>query len=564
MSYDIVIKSGTIIDGSGGVAYKSDIAVKDGRIAAFGRISDAAAQVIDASDLVVAPGIIDAHTHLDAQVAWDPLATSSCWHGVTSAVMGNCGFSLAPCREGWKEKIIRGLEAVEAIPADAMLSGIDWRWTTYPQYLENLDRLPKGINFGGYIGHTALRTFVMGERAYSDKATDEDIAAMQAQVREALRAGAMGFSTSRGEHITPEGKPVPSRICDWDEVRSLVKVLEDANVGVFELARDVSDVGYRQLRELALGTSVPVTFGCVPRIEDSYTRWLDIADEAAKRGGRVAIQAHTRTLNCVWCFESQLPWERHPVWRDLRKLSLAEQKVALHDKDFQRKLVAAAYEDPGRAIEMGTVARIKDPKEFEVITVLRRPGRTNPSIAAEARERGIDPVQLVIDLSLESDFKQMFFQPLQVPDQDGTWAIINHPHSVVTFSDSGAHASQICDYSLQTELLSYWVRERQALTLERAVRKITFDIASVWGLHDRGLLREGLAADIMIFDPARIAPAYPQVVHDLPAGALRLTQKAIGMHYTIVNGQVLMRNGEHTGALPGTVLRNRWARGGAH
>jgi len=560
MAYDLVIRGGQIVDGSGGPSYRSDLAIKDGKIAAFGRIRDAAAEVIDADGLAVSPGIVDAHTHLDAQISWDPLGTSSCWHGITSVVMGNCGFSLAPCRDGWKERMMRNLESVEAIPADAMMKGIDWRWGTYSDYLANLERLPKGLNYGGYVGHSAIRPYVMGDRAFTDKATPEDITAMQAEVRRSMEVGALGFSSSRlPGHVTLEGNPMPSLIADWEEVVALVDVLQDMNTGVFEMARDYSPQGFERLRTLATTRSVPVTFACTAG-DDDYDRWLRLSDEAARVGGRVIPQANTRTTQTIWSFQSQLPWDHFPVWKDLRKLPMDAQKRALADPAMRKRLIAAARQRPDDKLMIGAMANVKDDSEFEKILVMVTPGHFNPSIAEVARQRGMDPVELVVELSWEKDLMQMFVQPLIMPNEPGLEAILRHPRSVVTFSDSGAHASQICDYSLQTELLSYWVREKQALTLEQAVRKITFEIASAWGLHDRGLLREGLAGDIMIFDPKTIAPTMPVVLRDLPGGAMRLSQRAVGMHCSIVNGQVLIRDGKHSGNLPGKVLRNRHTR----
>lgn len=561
MAFDIIIRNGTIVDGSGSPGYRSDLAIKDGKIAEIGRITDSANEVIDAEGLVVAPGIIDAHTHMDAQVCWEPLGTSSCWHGVTSVVMGNCGFTLAPCRPGESEALMKGLEAVEAIPADAMKAGIDWRWETYRQYLENLERLPKGINYGGYIGHSALRSYVMGERAFTDESTPEEIEAMCREVGDALDAGALGFSTSRTVvHLTPDGRHVPSFIANWDEVQALAGVLSKQKRGIMEIARRQSKQGLEQVRDLAIESRVPITYGCMPLTNitepgGEWEEWVKVSDDVAERGGKIILQAHTRTLSSVWCFKSQLPWDRFPVWCDFRKLPLDAQEAGLRDPEMRRKLVEATRMEPNSE-PFVTEARIKGDEEYEWITVFRSPAGPNPSIAEVARQTGKTPVEVVIDLSVEHGLGQMFWQPLSKPNDQGLLDIMKHPSSVVTFSDSGAHVSQISDSSLQTHLLSYWVRERQALTLEQAVRKITSDIASGWDLHDRGLLRQGLAGDVMIFDPEKIAPAVPEVTHDLPTGALRLTQKAVGMHHTIVNGQTLLRDGKHTGALPGQVLKS--------
>ena len=558
MTYDTIIRNGLVVDGTGGPSFRSDIGIRGDKIAAFGRIREGAARVVDADGLVVAPGLIDAHTHFDAQVSWDPLGTSSCWHGITSAIMGNCGFTIAPCRPADRERLIKARETVEAIPAEAMLAGIDWRWGSYREYLANLERLPKGINFGGYIGHSALRPYVMGDRAFSELSTEADIEGMRAEVRDALKAGALGFATSRGkQHVTPEGKPVPSMIGNWDEVVSIAKVLEELNVGVLQMGRDRSEIGFQRVRDLALNSSVPIVYDTIP-LEEDFRPWLRLTDEAAAAGGRVIAQAHSRRITTVWGFHNQLPWDRHPVWKDLRKLPLDKQLDAIRDESYRKRLVKAAYERPESEHVMRTEANIKGPEVYEHILVLR-PGGSNKSIAQMARERGKDPVEVVLELSLEQNLEQMFMHPVSPDDPQGMVEIVTHPRTVLTFSDAGAHASQISDFSLQTYFLSHWVRERQVISLERAIRKMTYDIATFWGLHDRGLLREGMAADLFIFDPDKVGPDIPRVSHDLPTGAARLTQKSLGVHYTVVNGQVLVENGRHTGALPGKVLRNRLA-----
>ena len=559
MTFDLIVRDGTVVDGTGGPSFRSDIGIRDGKIAAFGRIRGGAARVIDAGGLVVAPGLIDAHTHMDAQVSWDPLGTSSCWHGITSVVMGNCGFSIAPCKPDYRERLIRALETVEAIPAEAMLAGIDWRWGSYRQYLQNLDRLPKGINFGGYIGHSALRPYVMGARAFSELASSADIEGMRNEVRDALQAGALGFATSRGkQHVTPEGKPVPSMIGDWSEVVAIAGVLEELNVGVLQMARDRTQLGFQRVRELALSSRVPIVYDTIP-LEEDFRPWLRLTDEAATAGGRVVAQAHSRRITTVWGFHNQLPWDRHPVWKDLRRLPMGQQLEAIREERFRKRLVKAAYEVPDKGPIIRTQASIKGPEVFEDILVLRPGGGESPSIAQVARERGKDPVEVVLELSLEQNLRQLFMHPVSPDDPQGMLDILTHPRTVVTFSDAGAHASQISDFSLQTHFLSHWIRQRQIMSLERGIRKMTYDIATFWGMHDRGLLREGMAADLFIFDAAKVGPDTPEVSHDFPTGAARLTQKSVGVHFTIVNGEVLIENGRHTGALPGKVLRNRLA-----
>jgi len=568
MGYDLVIKNGWVIDGSGLPRYRADVGVTHGRIAAIGRIRESAREVIDAEGQVVAPGIVDGHTHMDAQVFWDPLGTSSCWHGITTVVMGNCGFTLAPCAKADRHLVMRNLERAEDIAAEAMEAGIEWRWTTFAEFLDAIESLPKGINYSGYLGHSALRTFVMGERAFEQAAGEDDLGAMERELRDALRAGAIGFTTSRSpSHETPDGRPVASRVASWDEVRRLVGVMGELNAGIFEIAgegvdRALGDPGLRdyqaRLLDLAVESGRPVTYGLFSRREapEVWRTYLDLLEETAAAGGRMFAQVHSRALAAVLSFKTQLPFDRLPVWKELRALPLEEQKHRLRDPELRRRLVEAARErDKRRAI--GTEAR---PAVYDWLFVMDTVEGPHRSVAEVARERGVDPVEAMIALALEKDLELFFLQPIANENQDYALELIKHPRTVVTFSDSGAHVSQLMDASLQTHLLSHWVRAKQALTLEEAVRMLTFDTATHWGFADRGLIRAGLAADLMVFDPDTVGPEMPEVVNDLPAGAKRLVQRARGISATVVNGEILLRDGKHTGALPGRLLRGPLAR----
>jgi len=568
MPYDLVIKNGMVIDGSGLPRYRADVGVRHGRIVTLGRIRERAREVIDADGQVVAPGIVDGHTHMDAQVFWDPLGTSSCWHGVTTVVMGNCGFTLAPCAAADKHMVIRNLERAEDIPPAAMAAGIEWRWTTFPEFLDCLETLPKGINYSGYIGHSALRTYVMGERAFEEPAGEKDLQAMERELRDAIRAGAMGFTTSRSPaHETLDGRPVASRAASWDEVRRLVSVMGDLNAGLFELAgegvdRAPGDPALREyhvrLRDLAVETGRPVTFGVFSRREvpDIWRAYLALLEETAAAGGRMFAQVHSRSLSALLSFKTQLPFDRLPVWKELRALPLAEQQRRLRDPDLRRRLVEASGARDSRR-PVGTEARPADYDWLLVFDTVEGPHRT---VAEVARERGQHPAATMIDLALEKNLDLFFLQPVANEDQDAALELMRHPRCVTTFSDSGAHVSQLMDSSLQTHLLSHWVRTKRAFTLEQAVRMITLVPATLWGFADRGLIREGMAADLMVFDPDTIAAEMPEVVDDLPAGARRLVQRTRGIAATVVNGEVLLRDGKHTGALPGRLLRGPLAR----
>ena len=563
MEYDLIIRDGTVIDGSGEPRFRADVGIADGKITGIGKLNGSASDVIDAEGHVVTPGFIDAHTHMDAQVFWDPFGTCSCWHGVTSVVMGNCGFSLAPCAEKDKLLVMRNLERAEDISPEAMEAGIKWSWETFPQYLDSVDRLPKGINYAAYMGHSALRTYVMGERAFTDEATEQDLQRMKREVREAIRAGAIGFTTSRTRnHQTPDGNPVASRLANWDEVRELVSAMGEMKAGIFEIAGE--DTGMdperiqdylNRLKALAVDHQVPVTYGMFSsrRVPEYWRPFFNLANDTEAAGGRMFIQVHSRSLNLVYSFETAMPFDRLSVWREIRKRPLAEQEAALRNPETRRKLVEAVHAEPrNHETPIGAEPRGVNYKWLFVMDKASPPHR---SVAEIADEQHKDPTDVVIDLVLAKNMKQFFLQPLANENQDHVLEMMRHPRSVVTFSDSGAHVSQIMDSSLQTHVLSYWVRDKQALTLEQAVRMLTLVPATQWGLKGRGLLREGNAADVIVFNPDTVAATLPQVDHDLPAGARRLKQKANGFLASVVNGQVVLRNNEHTGALPGQLLR---------
>jgi len=567
MGLDLLIRNGTIVDGSGAARYAGDVGVQDGRIVEIGRVRSAAERVIDADGLIVAPGFVDGHTHMDAQVAWDPIGSCSCWHGVTTVIMGNCGFALAPCRPEEREWFARCLTAVEDIPTEAMLSGIDWTWETFPEYLATVDRLPKAINYGAYIGHSALRMYVMGKRALSETATEDDLARMTAAVKEAIRAGAVGFSSSRSTtHVTPDNTPVASRIAEWSEVDRLVGAMGELGAGIFQVGPDISGgLAQREflarLKRVALESGRPVMFGTISSRQgenpNPWTYQLDYLDECAAAGARVWGQTTTRSINAIFSLKSYLPFDVLPAWRDLRLLPLAEQKRRLADPATRRQLVAEeAAMKPRDNVFQGGGAATTDPRrpDYDNLYAMKDVEWNDPTVAQLAAARGQHPVDVMIDLALAND-NQVFVQPLVNEHPDHVLGMLKHPHTLATFSDSGAHVCQEMGSSLQTHMLSYWVRAKGAFTLEQAVRKLSFDNASAWGLGDRGLLKAGYRADLVLFDEARIRPAMPTVEADLPGGARRLVQKAEGIAATIVNGEVTLEHGQPTGRLPGALLR---------
>jgi len=572
MAHDLVIRGGTVVDGSGSKRFTADLGIRDGMIAEVGRITSTAVRTIDADGLIVSPGFIDGHTHMDAQVAWDPLGSCSCWHGVTSVVMSNCGFALAPCKPEDRDLYARCLSAVEDIPTEAMAAGIDWTWETFPEYLATVERLPKAINYGMYIGHSALRMYAMGKRAFTEKATEDEMVRMADLVKEALRAGAMGFSSSRAStHVTPDNTPVASRIADWEEIDRILAAMAELDAGIFQVGPDVaSGAAHRaflaRLREVALAYKRPVMFGVLATKQgDDPTGWAyqtRYIDETVAAGGRMFGQGTTRSINAIFSLRSYLPFDVLPAWRKVRDLPMEEQKRLLADPEVRRELVAAESRmKPRDNVFQGGGAATTDPRKPDYANLFAMTGVDwdDPTVEQLARARGQHPVEVMIDLSLANE-NQVYVQPLVNESPDDVLGILKHDRTLATFSDSGAHVAQEMGSSLQTHLLSYWVRKRGAFTLEEGVKKITRDNALAWDLTDRGLVREGYRADLVLFEEDRIRPTLPTVERDLPGGARRLVQKAEGIRATLVNGAVAFENGEAAGAYAGTVLKGRLAR----
>ena len=563
--YDLVIRNGTIVDGTGMPGYRADVGVSGNRIAAIGRLTERGAEEIDASGHVVSPGFIDGHTHMDAQVFWDPLGSCSCWHGVTTAVMGNCGFTLAPGAPSQREMILSNIVRAEDISADAIAAAVRWDWTTFRQYLDVVDRLPKAINYAANIGHSALRTYVMGERAFEQRASADDMGAMERELIDALDAGAIGFtsSLSKGHKLPePDNRPVASNHASWDEVARLVCAMGARGHGIFEYAREkesrspdpeIRKPVNERLRDLAVTSGAPITFG-IPAGTPGTQDALKLLDSTADAGGRMFGQTHTRGISHVLSFKGRLQFDDFPEWAETRALPIDEQRKAFRDPQRRKRLIEATrtgvYRTGGGEPRKPT---------YENMHVVHSAVSRNPTVAELAAQRNVEPVELMMDLALETDFNQLFmqFDAATVPKSDDeALAALRHPRTVMTFSDSGAHVSLIMDSSIHTHLLAYWVREKRAFSLEHGVKMITLTPAMAWGFTDRGLVRQGCVADLNVFDPATVAPEVPTIENDLPTGARRLKQKSTGIMATIVGGKVTFRDGEHTGALTGKLLRS--------
>jgi N-acyl-D-amino-acid deacylase len=555
-SYDIVIRGGTVIDGTGSQGVTADLAIAGDRIVEIGKIAARGTREIDAEGYVVCPGFVDGHTHMDAQINWDPIGRNSCWHGITTVVMGNCGFSVAPVRKGEEAFVVRNLERAEDISPDAMAAGMEWNWQSFSEYLDVVDSLPKGINYSAYVGHSALRTWAMGERAFEQEASDEDLAAMKGELNRALDAGAIGFSTSRATaHLTADDRFVASRLASRHEVSELVRQMKGRRGTAFEMAQETHVVGtpefdafYGWLSDLAIETGVLVTFGVLGA---QYRRQLEYMERTSKAGGRMFGQTHSRGITTLTSFRSSLAFDRLPEWKAFRERSLEGQLAGLKDP-ATRAMLVDAIKQGNYTSTAGAEAPRPDWEKFFVYDKVMPPWR---SLAELSAQTGKHPGELVIDMAIESNLDAMFMQPITHSTEAETVEMIRHPLTAMTFSDSGAHVSQISDSSIQSHLIAYFWREKGIIPLEECIHMITGRPAEAWGFADRGLLRPGNMADVNIFDPQTFGPQMPEIVHDLPRGARRLSQKSQGIRATLVAGEVFIENGEHTGALPGKLLR---------
>lgn len=551
--FDVVIRGGTVFDGLGSEGAAADVAISGGMVVEIGHVTGGARQTIDASERFVAPGFVDGHTHLDAQIFWDPYGGSLTEHGVTSAVMGNCGFSLAPGAQDQADLIIASIERAEDMSRAAIQRGVPWNWTTFGEFMDAVEALPKALNIAAQCGHSAVRASVMGERAFTDSATDDEVRRMRETVGRAISAGAMGFSTSRSRaHLTKAGEPVASRIASWDEVTEIVTGMGEAGAGIFQLAPErpadpaaMADYQAR-LRRLAVESGRPVTF-----MVGGQRAQLDTVDRVVAAGGAAIGQVHVRGFENVFGFKTTLPFDRLPLWKSVRSAPLGEQRERLLDPQLRARLVAEAESgDYGEAVG----AEVRAPR-FDQIMIIDASRPTELSVADAARARGVSPVEVMIDLALDSDFGQLFRQPISEASTELILAGLRHPSTVVAASDSGAHISQILDSNIPTYFLSHWVRGEDAFTWAEAIHMLTGRPARIWGLDRRGVLEAGAFADVVVFDPSAVGCATPAVLNDLPDGGPRLAQSAVGIDATLVNGQVVTSGGQRTGATPGAFLR---------
>lgn len=566
MAFDILIKNGRIVDGSGMPSFVGDVGIRGGKILEVGAVSGEAGRLIDAEGLAVSPGFIDHHTHLDAQLLWDPLGTSSCWHGVTTVVTSNCSLALAPCKPEDRDALVGTFVRVEAMSRKALEQGIEWEWTTIAEYLDRLDRR-LGLNVAAHIGHSALRQFVLGEASSERAATAAEIGEMKQIMREALAAGAIGFTTNQNpNHVREDGRPIPSGRATREEILELVSVLREFNTGVIEIhpgtlgVHLATDAGMNLFFDLARASRRPILWIILSHRWQMPTQWQELL-EMAERGFREGLQAYGLTSSRPIAFRFTLKnaqvFDGLPAWRPYFVQASAEERLeAFRDPEVRRRLQYDAVEDPTpRSFsKRWDLVYVKDVK------LERHRGLVGKSVAEIARMAGKPIVDAFFDLALEEGGDTLFETVLVNGDDQAVARILTSPYTLIGLSDAGAHTIFDAAYGYCTELLGRWVRDKGIMTLEEAVRKLTLVPASIFGFYDRGLLRPGMAADITVFDPATVRPLPPELAHDYPAGEGRLIQRAEGIHYTIVNGDVLTEHGRHTGSYPGRVLRNWPAR----
>ena len=556
MSYDLLIKNGTVVDGSGAQPVRADIAVAEGRIAEIGKISAGAKKVIDASDLTVTPGFIDHHTHYDAQICWDPVISPSSWHGVTSVIMGNCGVGLAPCKPEVREIAAWDLVNVEAIPFDVLSQGVTWDWETFPEYMDAAARRGSGINLGFMAPLTPFRHYVMGEESMERAATPEETTRIAALLREAMAAGAFGFSTTNGpQHIGYQGRPLACRLASFDELAAYAGVLKDLGRGSIELALNdqpgvVTESDYALLDHLGTESNRPVTWLAMLSRDDQPDVCMETlrqTESLIQRG--IVPQVTCRPLSVQVNLRNPFIFANLECWNPAFNKSEEEQIALYRDPDF-RQAWRKTFEQP--RVFPGKWDRV-DIQEVSNPALKQYEGKTVDEVA---RERGKDGLDTFLDLAIEDNLNIQYVMALFNADENRVAELITHPNTMIGLSDGGAHVDMLCDAGYCTYLLGTWVREKQLMPIERAVQRITSEPARFFGVPNRGVLAEGMAADIAIFDAATIgSPRRPEMRYDLPGGGRRLVVPAQGVMHTIVNGEVLYQDQQHTGDLPGQVLR---------
>ncbi len=565
-AFDLVIRGGTLADGSGNELREGDLGVRDGRIVATGKISGSGTQEIDARGKLVTPGFVDIHTHYDGQATWDSRMQPSSLHGVTTAVMGNCGVGFAPVRPQDHDRLIELMEGVEDIPGAALHEGLTWQWESFGQYMDYLDGIPRDIDIGAQLPHGALRVYVMGERATRlEPANQQDIAQMRELAREAVKAGALGFSTSRSmNHRSSTGDPTPSLKATEEELVGIAQGLADAGRGVLQI---ISDMAYSQGDELGMvfriartsGRPVSISLAQSHRKPDDWRKVLARIHEEAQTGTRIAAQVAPRVVGVLFGLQAnRSPIHGSATFMRLRERERADMVAAMRNPEIRRSILAEAADNPFLRIDL-------KPYDYERVFALGNPPDYEPpierSVVHLARAAGLDTLAMAYDLMLQDEGRALLLAPFANYAEcslDACAEQLSHPDALFGLGDGGAHVGSICDASFTTYMLTHWGRDRASgrLPLPLLVNLLTARNARAVGMTDRGSLAIGMKADINVIDMSRLAIHSPIVLKDLPAGGRRFQQTSAGYDATIVSGQVVYRDGQATGALPGRLVRS--------
>jgi N-acyl-D-amino-acid deacylase len=556
--YDLLIQGGRLYDGSGLPSYIGDVAVQDGKIVEAGRLSGAARRTVNADGLAVAPGFIDFHTHLDAQLLWDPIASSSCFHGITTVIPGNCGLTLAPSRPQDRESILDSFVRVEAMPVKVLRDAVSWEWESFGEYLNRLNgRL--GVNVASLLGHCALRQYVMGEASCERAATGDEIGRMKRVLKESVLAGAIGFSTNRNPvHMRTDGRPIASRLADDQELFALAGVLGELNRGSIQISIGTLGIAVPERKGVDLfkrlaSVGRPVIWQAIAHRWDKPDQWrelLDLAEETLGAGVPSFPLCNARLFNNRFNLKNAQVFDDLPTWKQILFTPLEQRMEIFRDPEARQKL---RYE------AVGNHFRSRFSRRWDLVYMIKAATPKNKplegkSVAEIAQMQNKEVLDAFLDLSLEENLDTLFQTSSNNGDEKAVAEILKSPFTLVGQSDAGAHLIYDAGYGYATRFLGHWIRERKIMSLEEGVRKLTFMVASIFGLNDRGLIRPGMAADLVLFDPQTVGDCEAELANDLPGGEKRLIQRAKGVQMTIVNGQVLTEDGKHTGALPGKVL----------
>ena len=557
MTYDLLIKNGRIIDGSGRPAYHGDVGVAKGKIVELGRLSGSARQTIEADGRVVSPGFVDNHCHYDAQVVWDPLCTYSCHHGSTTVIIGNCSLALAPVKPEAREKLAGMLSYVEAIPMDVLQAGVPWSWETFPEYMTSIGRR-LGVNVGTLVGHSAVRLYAMGEECSDRDATPAELETMRRVVRESIEAGALGLSITRNmNHFDVAGKRIPAACAPESELFALADVLREAGTGVMQCGGGTNpELKDKLLSRISEACGRPIMYNTLLEQARQPGRWkthLAHVEETVKQGIRAIPLCNPGSVVNRFTMKNCQVFRSMPTWLPILQGPDADKLTAYSNPTIRAKLreeVDAPLGPDSTFSKRWDLMFVEEPK------LAKNRGLAGKHIAEIAKAKGQHPLDAFLDLAVEENLETVYSLGEINMDTEAVAQILGSPYAVVGLTDGGAHVQFHSNVSNPTRLLGYWVREKHIMSLEHAVRRLTYDSASAFGIYDRGLVQPGMAADLVVFDPDTVAPRKEDVVHDFPANGWRMRELADGIHYTVVNGEVLLEKGEHTGAHPGRVIKN--------